>query len=149
MTTDGLSRRSALRGVAGLGLTLPLLAACSGGPDTATDPSASGSAPGSGGGGGGSSDAIAQTSDIPQGGGAIFTDQRVVITQPVPGEFKGFSNVCTHQGCPVASVDGGTINCNCHGSRFSITDGSVEQGPATAPLPEVKLKVEGTDIVRG
>ena len=156
MTTHGLSRRGALRGAAGLGLSLPLLAACSGGSDTAADPSGSGgSAPsgggsgGSGGGGGGSSHAIAETSDIPQGGGAIFTDQRVVITQPSAGEFKGFSNVCTHQGCPVASVDGGTINCNCHGSRFSISDGSVEQGPATAPLPEVKIKVEGTDIVRG
>ena len=48
-----------------------------------------------------------------------------MVTQPTEGDFKGFSAVCTHQGCLVANVDGGTINCTCHGSQFSIEDGSV------------------------
>ena len=55
-----------------------------------------------------------------------------MVTQPEAGEFKGFTNICTHRPCPVAAVTE-TIDCNCHGSRYSITDGSVVNGPATNP----------------
>ncbi|MEU9736356.1 Rieske (2Fe-2S) protein [Streptomyces sp. NPDC048002] len=89
---------------------------------------------------------LAATADIPVGGGRIFKDQEVVVTQPEEGEFKAFSSICTHQRCPVASVSDGTINCTCHGSRFSITDGAVVTPPATVPLPEKEIVVEGTSI---
>jgi Rieske Fe-S protein len=71
---------------------------------------------------------------VPVGGGTVFPDQSVVVTQPTPGEFRAFSAICTHQGCTVNAVSGGTINCPCHGSKFNITDGSVAAGPAKAPL---------------
>ena len=74
---------------------------------------------------------LTTTSEIPVGGGTIFADEQVVVTQPTEGEFKAFTAVCTHQGCHVSSVSDGTINCACHGSQFSIDDGSVEPGPAT------------------
>ncbi|MBE8476602.1 Rieske (2Fe-2S) protein [Streptomyces justiciae] len=89
---------------------------------------------------------LARTSDIPVGGGKIFKDEKVVVTQPEKGEFKAFTNICTHQQCPVASVSDGTINCNCHGSKFSIKDGSVAHPPATQPLAEKKIAVEGDSI---
>jgi Rieske Fe-S protein len=69
-----------------------------------------------------------------------------VVTQPSAGKFKAFSATCTHQGCPVAGVDGGTINCTCHGSKFSIEDGSVTKGPATKALVEQDISVEGDSI---
>ncbi|MET7691331.1 Rieske (2Fe-2S) protein [Streptomyces sp. NPDC005483] len=90
--------------------------------------------------------ALAKTSEIPVGGGKIFKDEKVVVTQPKEGEFKAFSNICTHQGCQVASVSGGTINCPCHGSKFNITDGSVANPPANQPLPEKQIKVSGDSI---
>jgi Rieske Fe-S protein len=68
------------------------------------------------------------------------------VTQPEQGTFKAFSAVCTHQNCLVSQVRDGTIDCACHGSRFSITDGSVEQGPATRPLPEERIAVEGNSV---
>ncbi|MEV6173560.1 Rieske (2Fe-2S) protein [Streptomyces sp. NPDC051954] len=89
---------------------------------------------------------LAKTSDIPVGGGTIFKDEKVVVTQPKEGDFKAFSNICTHQQCPVASVSGGTINCNCHGSKFSIEDGSVAHPPATKPLPAKQITVDGNSI---
>ena len=89
---------------------------------------------------------LAKTSDIPVGGGKIFKDEKVVVTQPKEGEFKAFSDICTHQGCQVTSVSGGTINCPCHGSKFNITDGSVTNPPANKPLPEKQIKVSGDSI---
>jgi nitrite reductase/ring-hydroxylating ferredoxin subunit len=106
-----------------------------------------GGAPSSGGAGGGGAGVLATTSQVPVGGGTILSDQKVVLTQPAAGTFKGFSAVCTHQGCIVDAVSGGTIDCPCHGSRFSINDGSVVTGPAASPLPPVSIKVEGTSIV--
>jgi Rieske Fe-S protein len=83
---------------------------------------------------------------VPKGGGRIFAGEKVVVTQPSAGEFKCFTAVCTHRGCVVSSVEGGSINCDCHGSRFSITDGSVQNGPASSALSEVPISVDGDSI---
>jgi Rieske Fe-S protein len=91
---------------------------------------------------------LALTSDVPAGGGKILADKKIVITQPRAGSFEAFSAVCTHQGCTVSSVSGGTINCPCHGSKFSITNGSVVTGPAASALAPVSIKVQGTSIVQ-
>jgi len=90
---------------------------------------------------------LTTTADIPVGGGKIFKDEQVVVTQPKEGEFKAFTSICTHQKCPVANVSDGTINCTCHGSKFSITDGSVANPPATQPLAEKKITVSGNSIL--
>jgi Rieske Fe-S protein len=89
---------------------------------------------------------IAKTADIPVGGGVILGDHNVVITQPTAGNFRAFSATCTHPGCRVASVSNGTINCNCHGSKFNITDGSVANPPASSPLPPVTITVQSGQI---
>ena len=86
-------------------------------------------------------------SKVPVGGGVILDDADYVITQPSSGRFKAFSKICTHQSCTVTAVEGGTINCSCHGSKFSITDGSVQNGPATKPLPEAEVTDAGDEVV--
>jgi Rieske Fe-S protein len=133
-TSHGLTRRRARTGAAGLGLGLPLLAACGG--DSGATADAGGSSPTASG-------ELGPASAVPVGGGTIYPDAKVVVTQPTEGDFRGFSSVCTHQGCPVTSVADGTINCTCHGSKFSIEDGSVQAGPATRPLGEVPVTVTG------
>jgi len=154
VTKEALSRRNALAGAAAtVGIGLPVLAACGGDSgSTSTDSASDG-----GSSDGGSSDSpsagasssgttLGAAADIPVGGGTVFKDAKVVVTQPAEGEFKCFSAICTHQGCPVSSVEDGEIACPCHGSKFSIEDGSPQAGPATAPLGEVDVTVEGGQI---
>ena len=87
---------------------------------------------------------IAKTSDVPVGSGVI--NGEVVVTQPAAGEFKGFSAKCTHKGCTVNKVADGTIDCPCHGSKFNL-DGTVANGPATKPLENKAISVQGDSIV--
>ena len=86
------------------------------------------------------------TSSVPVGGGVVLAERKIVVTQPVAGQFKAFSAVCTHQGCVVSSIADGKINCACHGSVFSAADGSVQRGPATSSLAPVNLTVSGDQI---
>jgi Rieske Fe-S protein len=86
--------------------------------------------------------------DVPVGGGVVLAAQGLVVTQPQAGTFKAFSATCTHQGCTVTEVKGGTINCPCHGSKFAVADGSPTAGPAKKPLPETAVRVQGSSIVR-
>jgi Rieske Fe-S protein len=134
------TRRSVLAGVAGAGAAAAL-AACGGG--------SSGTNGGSSANGGAAGSVLGKTSDVPLGGGKIFNAEKVVVTQPAAGQYKAFSSICTHMGCPVATVKDGTINCNCHGSQYSVTDGSVKTGPAQQPLPAKTVKVEGDNLVLG
>lgn len=94
-------------------------------------------------------DVLTTVAKVPAGGGIILGSAGVVLTKDTAGNIHAFSATCTHQGCRVSSVSGGTINCPCHGSRFSVTDGSVVQGPATRPLPPVAVRVQGDQIVPG
>ncbi|MEV7788682.1 Rieske (2Fe-2S) protein [Streptomyces sp. NPDC088106] len=142
-SVSGPARRTVVAAAGAAGLAVALTA-CGGSDD------GSGSSPDSGTAGGSSDDAAAaplgSTADIPEGGGKVFADRKVVVTQPSAGEFKAFSATCTHQGCAVKSVADGIINCPCHNSNFSIADGSVKGGPATEPLPSVEITVSGDSI---
>src|SRR5688500_15554912 len=126
--TEQTTRRAVLGGVAAVGAGA-LLAAC--GSDEPTD-SGSGSGDGTseGSGDGASGGALATTDKVPVGGGTVFKNEKIVVTQPTEGDFKAFTAVCTHQGCVVASVDGDTIQCGCHGSQYNASDGKVKKGPA-------------------
>ncbi|HYO32379.1 MAG TPA: Rieske (2Fe-2S) protein [Nocardioidaceae bacterium] len=166
VTSGGTTRRTILRGALLAGVATPLLAACAddvgiSDEDTSTEEKSTSAEPPTGGGNGAESEggddtesqsrasnAVAKTTDVPEGSGVILEDDGVVITQPVAGTFNGFSNICTHQGCPLFDVTE-TINCNCHGSKFSIEDGSVVQGPAEKPLPTQGLVVSGNEITLG
>jgi len=157
-STARASRRAVLAGTGAAAIVV--LSGCTtygpgGGGDGGgdADPGGDGGGDGGGGGGGGGDggggsggEPLAQTSDIPVGGGQVIEGRRVVVTQPEAGTFKAFTAICTHQGCTVSNVSNGTINCACHGSRFKIEDGSVANGPANGPLRGVDIVVNGTAI---
>ncbi|MEU6331143.1 MULTISPECIES: Rieske (2Fe-2S) protein [unclassified Streptomyces] len=153
----GAARRTVVAAVGAAGLTAAL-AACGGGMEDAGSGDSkaegggqAGSSGASGGdaAGGGGGTILAKTSEIPKGGGKIFKADKVVVTQPQDGDIKAFSAICTHAGCVVGEVSGGTINCMCHGSKFDITDGSVKKGPATKGLAPAKVNVKGGSVALG
>jgi Rieske Fe-S protein len=90
---------------------------------------------------------LGAASEIPVGGGKIYTAAKVVVTQPTRGQYKAFSAVCTHVGCIMSEVANGTIDCPCHGSEFKITTGAVVTGPAPAPLPKKQIKIVDGKVV--
>jgi Rieske Fe-S protein len=153
----GAARRVVLLGAGAVGATA-VLAACgtsttnTTGSDYSNNPAPAGSAGAAAGGStggtaaaGAAGAALAKAADVPVGGGIITASH--VVTQPVAGTYKAFSKVCTHAGCDVSKVDGGVIKCPCHGSTFSIKDGSPTAGPATQPLAETAVKASGGNIV--
>lgn len=108
-------------------------------------PAASSAAPASSAAAGGSG--VAAVADIPVGGGIILEDEAIVLTQPTAGDVKAFTAICTHQACLVSQVVDNEIICPCHGSKFSATDGSVIQGPATQALAVAGVSVDGGQVV--
>lgn len=139
------ARRTVVAAVGAAGLAVALTACGS------DDKSSGASSGGSGGGDNGAAGkaggtVLAKTADIPEGGGKVFADQGVVVTQPTAGTFKAFSSKCTHQGCAVKDIADGVITCPCHNSQFSATDGSVKKGPATQALAAAGITVDGDSI---
>ena len=160
------TRRGVLAGVGLVGLAgaVGAVSACGSGGSSSSSAgtnagappaTGAGSAPSSAASGAGAStagaqgSALAATSEIPVGGGKIFTSEKVVVTQPNSDEFKAFSAVCTHMGCIVAAISNGTIDCPCHGSQYSISTGAVVGGPAPSPLAAQAIKVTGSNIFLG
>ena len=139
-----VSRRQLMRTAAIAGTVIAAgagLAACSSGS------SGSSGQPAQSGQSGSSPEVLGKTTDIPVGGGVIYASQKVVVTQPTAGTFKGFSSTCTHMGCTVNKVADGLIQCPCHGSKYSVKDGSVQAGPAPKALPAETISVKNNQIV--
>jgi Rieske Fe-S protein len=147
------SRRTMLAGAGAVG-AVSLLAACgtdtpeptpapaepvlppeTGGPGPSASPTTAGNDPNG-----------IKVSDIPVGGGKIYDEERIVVTQPTAGQFKAFDSLCTHMGCVVTSVFNGKITCPCHMSQYSAVDGSVLKGPAPLPLAPKVVTITG-DVI--
>lgn len=128
---NGATRRAVVLGAGAVGVAAGagLLAGCSDGADASAedDPKA-----------------LARTSEVPVGGGVVR--RKIIVTQPAAGVYKAFDAVCTHAGCTISQFREGFVQCGCHDSKFSTTDGSVLGGPATTPLKAVPIKVKGDTI---
>ncbi|WP_210570994.1 Rieske (2Fe-2S) protein [Streptomyces sp. GESEQ-4] len=149
------SRRTVVAavGVAGLAVALTACGSEDDASGSSTEQGADASSPAGGGtasspaaDGGAGGAALAKTSDIPEGSGKVFADEKVVVSQPAAGDYKAYSTICTHQGCPMTDLKEDIISCACHGSTFSIADGSVQKGPATKPLEAKEITVSGDSI---
>lgn len=94
---------------------------------------------------------LGAAAEVPVGGAKLFREKKLVVSCAEAGQYKAFSAQCTHSGCVLDKLIEGTGegNCPCHGSRFDVTTGKAVRGPATDPLPEVPVKVEGGKLIAG
>ena len=128
-----LTRRAVVTGAGAAAVGAGLLAAgCSTAPTAAPVDDAAGTP-------------VGPAADVPVGSARIFDAAGVVVTQAAAGTYAAFSTACPHQGCAVASVEGESIVCPCHGSTFGL-DGGVTQGPAEAPLEPRAITVTDGQI---
>src|SRR4051795_10633018 len=84
------------------------------------------------------SDALAQ--DEPK---TVVVEETPVLLVRHRKHVHAIHDRCSHRGCSLGELgklDGETVECGCHGSRFSLRDGSVERGPATAPQPAYEVR---------
>jgi nitrite reductase/ring-hydroxylating ferredoxin subunit/uncharacterized membrane protein len=59
------------------------------------------------------------------------------------GKIYALANLCSHLGGPLSEgiLEGDIVGCPWHGSRFSICDGKVVDGPATFPQPKLETRI--------
>jgi nitrite reductase/ring-hydroxylating ferredoxin subunit len=95
----------------------------------------------------------ARASDLPEG--RLARGEITVEGQTLPlvllkrgGEVLALSAVCSHWGGPLdeGTLEGEVVQCPWHGSRFSLRDGSVQQGPAAFAQPCFEARIRGENV---
>jgi 3-phenylpropionate/trans-cinnamate dioxygenase ferredoxin subunit len=94
---------------------------------------------------------VCSVSDVPTDG-AIHVDvdgTPVAVVNACDGEFFAIHDVCSHADVPLSEgdIEGCTLECWLHGSRFDLRTGEPTGLPATAPVPVYAVKIEGDDVL--
>jgi 3-phenylpropionate/trans-cinnamate dioxygenase ferredoxin component len=88
--------------------------------------------------------------DVPADGAlAVEVGDEPVAIVRADGEVYAIRDVCSHAEVPLSDgeVDGCTIECWLHGSRFDLRTGKPTGMPATEPVPVYPVKIEGDDVL--
>ena len=88
--------------------------------------------------------------DVPDDGAlAVEVGDEPVAIVRAEGEVFAIRDVCSHAEVPLSDgeVDGCTIECWLHGSRFDLRTGKPTGMPATEPVPVYPVKIEGDDVL--
>jgi len=92
---------------------------------------------------------VAGLSELPAGGSAVvYLQGEQVALFNSEGRLSAIANRCSHANGPLAEgeVEGTTVTCPWHRSRFDLRTGAPAGGPAARPLPTYRVKVEGGAI---
>lgn len=87
---------------------------------------------------------VLATQDLPEGRPVrVDANGRRVMLLRRGEQVCALSAVCSHYGGPLdeGQLKDGTIECPWHFSRFSLEDGSVRAGPATAPVRSYETRI--------
>jgi nitrite reductase/ring-hydroxylating ferredoxin subunit/uncharacterized membrane protein len=79
---------------------------------------------------------------------SVVAGETPVLLLRSGGRVRALHDRCSHRGCSLAAgtIDGDVVECACHGSRFSLDDGSVLRGPATTPQPAFDVRERDGDV---
>ena len=100
---------------------------------------------------------VAETSEIPLGQmKPVKLAEKEVLIANVNNIYYAIGNICTHMGGDLSkgTLEGNTVTCPKHKSKFDVTTGKVISGPKVPLIhPKIKdepvyaVKVEGKDIL--
>lgn len=95
---------------------------------------------------------IANASAVAPGGSVLFrypTDgDPCILLRGQDGAFRAYSQVCTHLSCAVVHrPERNGLFCPCHHGWFDAASGLPTGGPPTRPLPRIRLKVAGDEVL--
>ena len=95
---------------------------------------------------------VATLDEIPVGSVKTFNypgpDNPCILIRTAADSYVAYSQKCTHLSCAVYyQKEQNRLECPCHQGFFSVTDGSVLQGPPQRPLPRVAFAEEGGRLV--
>ena len=97
--------------------------------------------------------AVLSSRELPDGAmRAVPVEGRQVLLARIDGVARAMEDACTHAGGPLheGTVEGESVVCPWHSSRFSLRDGCVLGGPATFPQLRLEVREAGGRIeVRG
>jgi nitrite reductase/ring-hydroxylating ferredoxin subunit/uncharacterized membrane protein len=87
--------------------------------------------------------------ELPEGGTRRVQagDVQVMLARQ-GGQIYALAESCSHLGGPLSegTLEGNSVICPWHGSRFNLSDGSIVHGPATCPQPHYETRVRDGQI---
>lgn len=80
---------------------------------------------------------------------AVEVDGTEVAIVHSDGLFYAIADECSHAAVPLSEgdVEGCTLECYLHGSRFDLRTGEPTGLPATEPVPVYRVRVSGDDVL--
>ncbi|MHB1950839.1 MAG: Rieske (2Fe-2S) protein [Acidiferrobacteraceae bacterium] len=93
--------------------------------------------------------AVAATRDIPPGRmWCVHLNGQRLLLANVDGTYYAVGGTCSHEDVSLCTgaLQGETVKCPLHGSRFNVRSGDVLDGPAEEPLPVYPVRVEGEQL---
>lgn len=93
---------------------------------------------------------VCATEDVPKGS-AVSADidgTQVAVVHADDGNFYAIYDECSHEAIALSEgeIDGCTLECWLHGSRFDLRTGEPTGLPATVPVPVYPVEVHAGDV---
>jgi len=92
---------------------------------------------------------VCSVSDVAEGSAhRVVVDGTPIAVVHTEGQWFAVSDICSHADVSLAEgeVDGFTLECWLHGSRFDLRTGQPSGPPATTAVPVYPVSVEGETV---
>lgn len=93
---------------------------------------------------------ICRLDELPEVGAAAaqIDGHRIALVCTSDGDVHAIDDTCTHANVSLAEgeLDGCTLECWLHGSRFDVRTGAPSGPPATVPVTVHEVKVSGGEV---
>lgn len=92
---------------------------------------------------------VCAVADVPEGTAhRVVVDGVPIAVVHTEGQWFAVSDICSHADVSLAEgdIDGCTLECWLHGSRFDLRTGRPSGPPATTPVPVYPVSVEGDSV---